>query len=47
MRDRRDDRRAAATAIDEALGDVIRIDPVAPVMLEASGTVVPLKPPRR
>src|SRR5205809_7808941 len=47
MRDRRDDRRAAATAIDEVLGDVIRTDPVAPVMLEASGTVVPQKPPRR
>jgi hypothetical protein len=46
LRDRRDDARGAATAID-ALGDVIHAGSVAPELLTAPEHVMPLRPARR
>jgi hypothetical protein len=46
LRDRRDDARGAATALD-ALGGVIRAGSVAPELLTAPERVVPLRPARR
>jgi len=45
LRDRRDDARGAATAID-ALGDMIRAGSVSPELLRAPERVVPLRPAR-